>query len=324
MQGLLSGLPNTPAKAPAKQLVMPTDLPLDIEEKLLAYKARVDERYARLIKNGHDRSPDYTYRRILEPVRFAVFCAGAGVTRWDAIRQRDVVAFLKDNPAVNPSRLKAFLNFIEGARAFRDRRGQSARKRKADARNINPPKVIAPEHLKAFLDDVRVRYSTQEFLLAWLVCSMGMTAKEAYELSIDRVRTDDQGRVVIRPAEVWVVTPKHISGIFDATLRQIIPSWPVVDAKSSDRVTIFDHFIGSLSMFTAKVLQGRSTVLRASAVFAAMMRGNFDRVTLKATMGVSTITIAKLELLLSADLHHKVAPDLVKARNDVILGLADG
>jgi hypothetical protein len=40
-------------------------------------------------------------------------------------------------------------------------------------------------------------------------------------------------------------------------------------------------------------------------------------------MGVSMPTIAKLELLLSADLHRRLDPSIVAGRNAAILGQAD-
>jgi hypothetical protein len=85
-------------------------------------------------------------------------------------------------------------------------------------------------------------------------------------------------------------------------------------------IKIFDRYIPSLSRYAVRVLGGRARLLRASAVFAAMMSGHLDRVTLNQTMGVSTPTIARLETLLSADLHRRLAPDFIAERNKRILG----
>ena len=51
-----------------------------------------------------------------------------------------------------------------------------------------------------------------------------------------------------------------------------------------------------------------------------MLKGRLDRVTIHQTMGVSMPTIAKMEVLFSIDLHRKLDPDIVAARNARIRG----
>jgi len=54
-----------------------------------------------------------------------------------------------------------------------------------------------------------------------------------------------------------------------------------------------------------------------------MLDGHLDRVTLRHTMGVSMPTILQLERLLSVDLHRRLDPSLVEARNAHITGHVD-
>jgi Fe-S-cluster formation regulator IscX/YfhJ len=129
--------------------------------------------------------------------------------------------------------------------------------------------------------------------------------------------------MVIQPALVWVEVPPRVADQFRNIIEPVEPSWGKVDPESLRHVTLFDHYITKLDDFSAKVLQGRTRLLRASAIFAAMLDGHLDRVTLRHTMGVSMPTILQLERLLSVDLHRRLDPGLVEARNAHITGQVD-
>src|SRR5690606_26954466 len=129
----------------------------------------------------------------------AVFLAGEGIERWDIVRKRDLVAFFQKNPAATRQPIERFLQSMEDNLPFRDRRGRSAggRKRMRDAKRREPPQVLRPEVLAQFLADVRERYSTHEYVLAWMVCRLGMIARHAYTLTLDRIRLNERGQMVI-------------------------------------------------------------------------------------------------------------------------------
>lgn len=182
---------------------------------------------------------------------------------------------------------------------------------------------MRPDELKEFLAGVRDRYSDPEYLLAWMVCRLGMIAKNAYEISLDRIRQNDKGQLVIRPAVVWVELPPRIGSMLRRLVEEIEPRWAGAEPDSLCHVTLFDRHIPDLDRFSANVLQCRTRILRASAIFAAMLDGHLDRVTLRQTMGVSMPTIIKLERLLSVDMHRKLDPAFVQARNARIRGDAD-
>ena len=192
-----------------------------------------------------------------------------------------------------------------------------------DSKRRPPPKVLRPEVLAEFLADVRERYSDHEYVLAWMVCRLGMIARHAYEITLDRIRLNDSGRMVVRPALVWVEMPQRVASQFRKIIESVEPNWGKVDPESLRHVTVFDHFIPRLNGFSANVLQGRARLLRASAIFAAMLDGHLDRVTLRHTMGVSMPTVIQLERLLAVDLHRRLDPALVEQRNAHITGKTD-
>lgn len=321
----IAALPNAEVRPATTSARIPDGLPQPLLDGLLAFEKRLQARYETLVERGHTRSHKYVAAAMKVPVRLAVFLAGEGIERWDIVRNRDLVAFFQKNPAAPRQPIERFLQSMEDHRPFRERRGRPAggRKRMRDAKRRPPPQVLRPEILLQFLADVRERYSVHEYLLAWMVCRLGMIARHAYSITLDRIQLNDRGRMVIRPALVWVEVPQRVADQFRKIIEPVDPSWGKVDPESLRFVTLFDHYITDLDEFTAKVLQGRTRLLRASAIFAAMLDGHLDRVTLRHTMGVSMPTILQLERLLSVDLHRRLDPSLVEARNAHITGHVD-
>lgn len=313
-------------RLPVSQVRIPEALPSTLRDGLAAYEQRLQTRYETLVKRGHTRSYKYVAEAMKVPIRLAVHLASVGIERWDVVRNRDLVAFFQKNPAAKRQPIDRFLRSMEDHRPFRDRRGRPAGSRRAmrDSKRRPPPQVLRPEVLAEFLADVRERYSDAEYLLAWMVCRMGMIAKNAYTLTLDRIRLNDTGRMVIRPALVWVEVPTRVASQFRSVIETVDPSWGKVDPESLRHITLFDRFIPNLDAFSSVVLQGRTRLLRASAIYAAMLDGHLDRVTLRHTMGVSMPTILQLERLLAVDLHRRLDPSLVEQRNAHILGKPDG
>lgn len=311
------------ARPPSRQIVIPEALPPGLAMPLRTFHDKLQARYLKLLSKGHTRTPNYVWRITLTPIRLAEHLFAHGIERWDVVRKRDIVAFLKDNPSVIKSKVMRFMRFVNEHQPFRETRGRPARSQGGERRNLTPPKIVPPKVLEAFLADIRAARSDAEYLLAWLVCRMGLMARPAYDLTLDRVRINDTGRLVIRPAQVWVSVPHPIELLFRKLIDEAVPCWTDRRPQQLKKLTFFRHYIPSLDVFTIQVLQGRTRILRASAVFAAMMKGQVDRVTLHQTMGVSMPFLVKLELLLSTDMHRSLDPELVKARNAHILGKGD-
>lgn len=313
-------------RLPARQVRIPDGLPDPLREGLLAYQRRLQNRYETLTRRGHVRARRYLTDVMKVPIRFAVFLASTGIERWDIVRKRDLVAFFQQNPAAHRQHLERFLRSVRGNLPFQDRRLNPTERRDSmrDPNPRPPLEVVRPEVLDEFLAGVREKYSEPEYLLAWMVCRMGMMAKHAYNITLDRIRLNEHGRTVILPALVWVEVPTRTAARFRRVIHSIEPSWGHAEPESLRHVTLFDHFIPYLDVFSSTVLEKRTRVLRASAIFAAMINGNVDRVTLHHTMGVSMPTIQKLESLLATDLHRRLDTGLVELRNAHIVGKIDG
>ncbi len=318
-------LEDTGVRLTGRKVRIPGDLPEDLRDGLVAYQQRLEARYATLLERGHSRSTKYVADIVKIPTRLAVFLASIGIERWDIVRKRDLVAFFKRNPGAKRQSVDRFLRYMEDKRPFRDRRGRPAggRRPMRESRRRPPPQVLRPEVLARFLADVRERNSDHEYVLAWMVCRLGMTATHAYRITLDRIRLNESGRMVIRPAQVWVEVPTRVAGLFRKLIETVEPNWSTADPESLRYVTVFDHYVSNLDYFSAKVLQGQTRLLRASAIYAAMLAGHLDRVTIRHTMGASMPMILQLERLLAVDLHRRLDPSLVEQRNAHITGQAD-
>lgn len=320
---VISSIDGYEVQPASREVLIPEDLPEGLSIRLHAYQNKLQSRYQKLLSKGHDRAPNYVSRIMLTPIRFAEHLFARGVERWDVVRKRDIVAFLQDNPSVAKNKVIRFMRFVSENQPFRETRGRPTRSQGGERRNVTPPKTMLPEALDAFLADVRATRNDAEYLLAWLVCRMGLTARNGYGLPLDRVRINDTGRLVIRPARVWVSLPRPIEALFRNLIDEAVPNWRECQPEKLKALTVFPHYIPNVNVYTVEVLQRRTRILRASAVFAAMMKGQTDRVTLHQTMGVSMPFLTKLELLLSADMHRSLDPAFVKKRNTHILGQGD-
>jgi hypothetical protein len=301
--------------------VVPDDLPTAISDRLVAYKKRYDLRYERLVKNGHTRSHTYIARLMSEPLRLARFLTERGFTSWEALNKREIVAFMEANPTVKRAPIDRFERFLTESQPFRSKKpAKTGMHGVASSQKALPPAIMSRDELKAFLENVRATRSEPEYLLAWLVCRMGMMAEHAFQITLDRFNLNESGRLVIKPATAWVIVPRNVAACFEQQLDAVFPSWRSTSAERRAHLGFFRAAIRNFRGFMNKALQGKARVLRASAIYAAMREGHLDRVTLHQTMGVSIATLTKLEQLMSADLHRKLPADLVNERNKHIRG----
>lgn len=316
---LLVDLQTEKVKPPDREPFIPDDLPEGLKAELIRYRDRLKRRHELLLKRGHSRSPRYLSELLKMPVRLARFLQAEGITSWDGMRKRDIVSFLAANPLVRPTALTRLLRAISEDKPFSERRGRYVRGRTA-SKPSPLQEVLSPAELDAALAGIKESRSDVEYAAAWLVGKLGMTAAAAHGLTADQLRLDEAGRLVIRPAKVWVVVPKSIAKILAKVADEVAPGWSGANANEFEFIRLFDGKLPKLDDFRGEVLGGDARRLRASAVYTAMLRGNLDRVTLNQTMGVSIATITSIERHLSSDLHRKVAPELVAARNKVLRG----
>jgi hypothetical protein len=320
---LLADVRTEKVKPPDREPFIPDDLPDGLKLELIRYRDRLKRRHELLLKRGHSRSPRYLSELMKMPVRLARFLQGEGITSWDGMRKRDIVSFLAANPLVRPTALARLLRAIGEDKPFSDRRGRYVRGRTA-SKPSPLQEVLSPAELDAALADIKESQSDVEYAAAWLVGKLGMTAAAAHGLTANLLRLDEGGRLVIRPAKVWVVVPKSVSKILMKVADEVAPGWSSAKDNEFEFIRLFDQKLPKLDDFRSEVLGGDARRLRASAVYTAMLRGTLDRVTLNQTMGVSIATITSIERHLSADMHRKVDPALVAERNKVLRGDDDG
>lgn len=310
-------------RPPSRKIVIPDTLPSGLAAPLHGFHDKTQNYYNMLLSKGHIRNRDYVWYVTKTPILFAEHLFQRGIESWDVVRKRDVVTFLQENPGTHKVKVLRFMRYVNERQPFRETRGRPRRSQGGERRNVNPPVLMSPEELDAFLANIRSNRSDAEYLLAWLTCRMGMMSNPAYNLTIDKLRINDMGRLVIRPSRVWVAVPRSIELLFFKLIDKVVSNWRESQSDQIRNLKFFHYYIPIISVFNDEVMQNRTRVLRASAVFAAMMKGQIDRVTLHQTMGASIPFIVKLELLMSVDMHRSLSAELVKNRNDHILGNFD-
>lgn len=304
---------------PERDVQIPDDISEELRSGLVEYLARLRRRLETVRKRGGTRRPPYLQNLLSIPIRLARFLDSNGIKSWDAMRKRDVVAFIAENTKVTPTQLSRLLRALSEDKPFAERRGRYVRGRGASA-PVPLQEVMTPAEVDAFLAEVKERCTTPEYLGAWLVARMGMSAAAVHRLTAERLKMDPEGRVVIRPAETWVVLPKSVGRQIGEVADKAAPGWRESKGKEFAHVRVFHKTLPKLDRFRDRVLGRDAWRLRASAVYAALLSGHLDRVTVHMTMGVSHSTIASIERHLSTDIHRKLDPALVRARNKVLTG----
>lgn len=298
------------------------DLPTLLLQRLQQWEEKNRRRLTARINNGYLRAPSTLRRMMAEPIALAVFLANRGVDRWETMTMSDRIAFAKTRPKSVQQKLKAFITFIEGGNPFKTRRGRPPKKANKVIRETRKTPILPPDELKARLRDARQRLTDEQYLLYWLVAKLGLTAKAAYGLTLDRITINGHGRVVIRPAEAWFALPKSLAPTMEALARAADSSWPYDDPRDAAAIPVMVAVIPHRRV-GPDIFRSETTLLRSSAIHAAMHYGQLDRKTLSAITGVSLSTISAMEFLVPADIHSLVSHSLVAKRNRAILG-SDG
>jgi len=295
------------------------DLPEPLLERLKDWEDKNRRRLTARINNGYTRAPDTLRRKMAEPIALARFLADRGIERWETMTISDRIAFAKTRPKLVQQKLKAFITFIEGGNPFKTRRGRPPKRAKKVIRETRQTPILPPDELKARLREAKQRLPADQYLLYWLVAKLGLTAKAAYSLTLDRITINAQARLVIRPAEAWFSLPKSLAPTMEALARAADPAWPYEDPDKAPAIPVMEDVIPRHRV-GPDIFLGETTLLRSSAIHAAMHYGQLDRKTLAAITGVSLKTISDMEFLVPADIHSLVSHDLVAARNQAILG----
>ena len=235
----------------------------------------------------------------------------------------DRLAFARTRPKKTQQKLKAFITFIEGGNPFKTSRGRPPKKAKKVITEVRQIPILSPDELKARLHDARQRLPADQYLIYWLVAKLGLTAKVAYGLTLDKITINAKGRVVIRPAEAWFALPKSIAPTMEKLARNADADWPYATPADAAAIPVFAAVMIPEHRVGPEIFRSETTLLRSSAIHAAMHYGQLDRKTLASISGVSLKTISDMEFLVPADIHSLVSHDLVAKRNRAILGSDD-
>ncbi|WP_152551508.1 hypothetical protein [Polycyclovorans algicola] len=308
---------------PQAAVVVPENLPEDLENGLRGFLDALTRRLDTLVENGHQRHRRYLVRAMAEPIRLASFLAAQGDTRWTAATSSLMVRFARQYPRHDPVKLAPFLAFIRSEDRFRKRVALKPKKKAVKfLRSARLPDVYQPDQLQQKLNDAKARLKPEEFLLYWMVARLGMTARAAVGICLDQLHVTPEGALVIRPAEGWVRVPKSVAPTLRRYAISAAPGWPFDHVEKGSGIPFLSP-ISTDARLSSEICQGESKKLRLSAAFAAIKAGYHDRSTLKAHMGISLPILERLEFLMAADLHMVVDPDIVEARNAVIRGERD-
>ncbi|MBS0456690.1 MAG: hypothetical protein JSS44_05095 [Proteobacteria bacterium] len=312
-----------PMRVP-RTVTIPAELPEGLAKPLCLYQDRHLQRYGSLGKKGHTRSYAYAARLLSEPLRMANFLVAQGVSTFDGLRRRDVVGFMQAHPGVKKAAIDRFLKFLGEDRHFKPAHPPRPSKLgKPVSDPSTPPVMFTRDELRRKLLGWREHRTEPEYVLAWMVARLGLMAQTAYDLTLNQFALMEDGCLAIRPARVWVRLPKAVGASLAKLIDQRFPSWRTTVPERLGSIRPFTTLVPNLRRLIDEVFEGKTRAIRASALYAAMREGHFDRVTLTETLGVGVSTISKLERLLSADLHRRLPAELVEARNKHILGQDD-
>lgn len=300
---------------------IPKSLPLDLANLINDYRSILLKRYETLLIKGHSRSIYYVTRESTDAIRFVKYLDKIGVQNWTGVGRKQLVSYLADENAKLSNSLKRFIKFSNNKKNPLRKIKTGKPKRSGTVLTETPrPKIVPPDIVDTLLQFIKLNHSSAEYLLAWFVCRMGLTLVKAYKLNLAQIKINDDGRCVIKPAEVWVSLPSNIENLLIDLADQNYPKWRVESEHKLAYLEFFPKLIPNRRDFSKKVLQGHSRELRSSAIFALMQKGHTDRVTIKRTTGMSMPTIVKLESLFSVDLHRRLDPEFIKLRNQHITG----
>lgn len=313
---------NDLAVIPELEPVNYPELPEALLTKLKEWEKKNKSRLTARLNTGHPRSPSALRRLMGEPIALASFLSESGVTRWDAMKISDRIAFAKTRPISVQQKLQPFIDFLDGSNPFKKGRGRRAKKAKKVIKETRQIPIIPPDELKLKLKEARERLSDEAYLLYWLVAKLGLTAKAAHGLTLDRITINQRGKLVIRPAEAWVALPKNLACTMESLAREADPKWPYDDPDTCPEIPVMEAVVSKYLM-GKEVFLGETALLRSSAIYAAMHEGQLDRKTLCAITGVSHTTIITMEYMVPADIHSLASHKLIKARNKALLGEED-
>jgi len=322
---VMAGMETVAVHPKQRSPIYPPDLPPGLLEPLQQFQQSLEARAAAKLKAGHSISEFYVRRAILPAIRLAEFLHKNGIDRFDAMRQRDIVSHLAENPMAVASKISRFERFLNDHKPWKETRGRPSRfgGRGRTKFAVPPPDVFLPQEVDTILEGIKEKHSDAEYVVAWMVCKMGIALSDAMTLTPRNFDINESGKLVFRPAQIWLTVPHSIERRLSTIIDQACPGWRDQAVVMRPERPVFRPAVGTPVNLGKRLLGGQSRKLRASALYAWMLRGYTDRITLNMTTGASIPYLEKIEKLLSIDTHCRLSPELVKARNDHLMGKAN-
>lgn len=296
---------------------IPENLPEGIRNRLIEFRDRLVKRVNLKIKNNHEIAPRIVQHRMYEPIRLAKYLAKKGHEDWNRLSKQDFIGYLAEFNPKDKAPLLRFFKFLNPSRpVFSKLNFSVGRSGTGVIVEVDEPEIISKAEIKSYLHKMEEQYDVGGFLPFWLVGKMGLTFEKALRLTLNDMKIESGSNVLIKPNLVWLSLPKRINKLF----------FEYLSARFSEKLLFETHnadLLASLKIFDGYTKAKRNadvnaTVLRRSAIFYLMQDKFRDRVTLRDAIGVSLPTLQKLESLMHVNMHRKLDPQLVNARNSYL------
>ena len=301
-------------------LEIPEDLPDDFILLLESYKNFFIRRYNVLTSKNHYRTPQYMRRNLTRSISLIRYLCSIGITDWYQVKDKHIVSYLESTKKNLHIELKRFINYANNDRKpFKKTRLNKKRSGAALKASVIV-KTYTESTIDSFLEEIYAKQSHAEYLIAWLVCKLGLTVEFSYNLNISQITVNKENKYIFKPHQVWLKLPKNIGDLFYEIFDQIYPDWRSYDQEKLLFLKPFHSLFANASRASEVIFKGSARELRTTAIINLMKSGFLDRVTLHQSIGVSMPTITKYENIFSVDLHSTIQPHIIKGRNKVIQG----
>lgn len=301
-------------------LEIPNDLSEDFISLLESYKQYFVNRYNILIGKNHFRSPKYMRRDLMIVISLIRYLNSIEITAWSQVKDKHIVSYLSNKEKNLSSELKRFINYANNDRKPFKKTSLDRKNSGSVLKSSPVVKVFTDSTIDDYLQDIYSKNSHAEYLIAWLVCKLGLTVSHSYDLDLSQIRMNAENHYIFKPFQIWLKLPKAIGDIFYGLFSQIYPDWKSYDQDKLKYLKPFHSLFSGVNSASERIFKGKARELRTTAILNLMKNGFLDRVTLHQSIGVSMPTITKYENTFSVDLHSTIQPTIINGRNKVIKG----
>ena len=304
-----------------KEYEFPEDLPPNLISVAKSYYEYLKSRLEILTSNGRPRNEGYLYREMSNCMPLLRYLVSKGVTSWESYTDNHLTGFLAEKEQVLTSNIKRFIKYQNTKNPFFNNRGYH--KKRNGSVLVEKPlcKVMDKSELDEFIQAVKLNYSQEYYLIAWLITHFGISYIDAVNTTLDQFKINEQGEILYIANKAWVRLPNSIQKILLSIAKNFTGNIHL-EREYLKQVNLFDLSIRTSDRSTLEIFRGKVTILRHTAIYNMLFYQKLDRKTISYISGVSMKTIENVEALLSVTHHCSLPADVVKKRNKLILGEA--